>query len=49
MAKGVTVKCSGTCLDARGLTDVPLVIGVERGTMDDLSRWFLESDKTIGF
>lgn len=49
IAKGAKVKCCGTCLDARGLTDVPLVKGVERGSMDDLSRWFLESDKTIGF
>ncbi|MCJ7817641.1 MAG: DsrE family protein [Candidatus Thorarchaeota archaeon] len=49
IVKKVTIKCCGTCLDARGLSEDYLVAGVERGTMSDLAKWTSESDKVITF
>jgi len=47
--KKVTIKCCGTCLDARGLSEDYLVTGAERGTMGDLAKWTAESDKVVTF
>ena len=49
VTKKVTIKCCGTCMDARGLNEESLVSGVERGSMGDLAKWSLESDETITF
>ena len=49
VAKKVSIKCCGTCIDARGLKEESLISGVERGGMSDLARWSLESDKVITF
>jgi uncharacterized protein involved in oxidation of intracellular sulfur len=46
---GGQVACCGTCLDARGLTDVALVDGAERGTLDQCTDWTLWADKVISF
>jgi uncharacterized protein involved in oxidation of intracellular sulfur len=34
-------------MDARGLASVPLINGVERGSMDLLAQWTLEADKVV--
>ena len=47
--KKVTIKCCGTCLDARGLSEESLVSGVERGSMSDLAKWTSESDSVVTF
>ncbi|MHA2213147.1 MAG: DsrE/DsrF/TusD sulfur relay family protein [Candidatus Thorarchaeota archaeon] len=47
--KKATIKCCGSCLDARGLTVESLVSGVERGSMSILAKWTSEADKVITF
>ena len=49
VVKNVAIKCCGTCLDARGLSEEYLLDGVERGTMGDLAKWTSESDKVVTF
>ena len=49
VVKKVAIKCCGTCLDARGLSEESLVSGVERGSMSDLAKWTSESDKVVTF
>ena len=34
-------------MDARGLASLPLVEGAQRGSMDLLAQWTLETDKVI--
>jgi uncharacterized protein involved in oxidation of intracellular sulfur len=47
--KGVAVGACGTCIDARGMTDEPLVEGVLRSTMAELTTWTLWAEKVITF
>jgi uncharacterized protein involved in oxidation of intracellular sulfur len=47
--KGAQVKTCGTCADARGITGLTLIEGVEIGTMSQLAEWTLEADKVITF
>ncbi|MFX0044314.1 MAG: DsrE/DsrF/TusD sulfur relay family protein [Candidatus Hermodarchaeota archaeon] len=49
VAKNVTIKCCGTCLDGRGLKEDSLVTGMDRGSMSELARWTSESGKVITF
>ena len=46
---GGDVGCCGTCLDARALTEAPLVDGARRSTLDELTDWTLAADKTVAF
>jgi uncharacterized protein involved in oxidation of intracellular sulfur len=39
----------GSCLDARGITDVELAEGARRSSMDELTDWTLEADKVLVF
>jgi len=39
----------GTCMDARGLTDIEIVPGAKRSTMDVLAAALLEADKVLVF
>lgn len=48
-AKGVEVKCCGTCLKSRGLKEEDLVEGAQRGTMMILANWVKESDRIVTF
>jgi uncharacterized protein involved in oxidation of intracellular sulfur len=48
-AKGVEIGACGTCLDARGMTDDPLVAGVRRSTLAELTAWTIWADKVITF
>lgn len=47
--RGVVVGCCGTCLDARGMTDDPLVEPARRSTLAELTDWTLWADKVITF
>ncbi|KLV04035.1 hypothetical protein ABT56_15520 [Photobacterium aquae] len=49
LAQGAEVVLCKTCCHARGLSDLPLVDGVQIGTLDDLSRWTLQADKVVTF
>jgi uncharacterized protein involved in oxidation of intracellular sulfur len=39
----------GSCMDARGITDADLVEGARRSSMDELTAWTLEAEKTLVF
>lgn len=47
--KGAKVKICGSCADARGLKDVPLIEGAEISTMAELTNWVVDSDKVLVF
>jgi uncharacterized protein involved in oxidation of intracellular sulfur len=47
--KGTPVGACGTCIDARGMTDEPLVEGVHRSSMAELAEWTIWADKVITF
>jgi uncharacterized protein involved in oxidation of intracellular sulfur len=47
--RGGRVGVCGTCMDARGLGEGDLVEGARRSTMDELTSWTLEADKTLVF
>ena len=49
MNKGGSVKACGSCLQARGLADLPLLEGIESSTMSQLARWVVDSDRVITF
>ncbi len=46
--KGKIGAC-GACLDTRGLTNLPLIEGVHRSSMNELTDWILASDKILSF
>ena len=47
--KGGQVKICGTCADARGIKNLPLIEGAQISTMAELTQWTVESDKVITF
>ncbi|MHA2379939.1 MAG: DsrE/DsrF/TusD sulfur relay family protein [Candidatus Thorarchaeota archaeon] len=49
IAKSVSIKCCGTCLDARGLNEEFLVLGVKRSSMSELAKWTSESEEVVAF
>lgn len=49
IAKGAKVKICGSCADARGLKNIPLIEGTEISTMAELTKWVVESDKVVSF
>ncbi len=54
MLRGLTTKevpigACGTCMDARGLTDVDLMPGPHRSSMAELTTWTIWADKVITF
>lgn len=48
-AQGVPVKLCKTCADGRGISALPLVEGVEIGTLVELAQWTLAADKVLTF
>ena len=48
-AQNVPVKLCKTCTDGRGITSLPLVDGVEIGTLVELAQWTLSADKVLTF
>ena len=47
--KGAKVKICGSCAEARGLKNVPLVEGAEISTMAAFTDWVVDSDKILTF
>ncbi|MHB1687893.1 MAG: DsrE/DsrF/TusD sulfur relay family protein [Ignavibacteriaceae bacterium] len=47
--KGGQVKICGTCADARGIKNLPLIEGAEISTMSELAQWTMDSDKVLTF
>jgi uncharacterized protein involved in oxidation of intracellular sulfur len=47
--KKVLVGACGTCMDARGLTDVDLMPGAHRSTMAELTTWTIWAEKVVTF
>ncbi len=48
-AQQVPVKLCKTCTDARGISNLTLVDGVEIGTLVELANWTLEVEKVLTF
>ena len=48
-ASGADVKLCKTCTDGRGITALPLIDGVEIGTLVELAQWTLAADKILTF
>lgn len=48
-AQNVPIKLCKTCADARGVSGLPLVDGVEIGTLVELAQWTLAVDKVLTF
>ncbi len=48
-ARGVLLGACGTCIDARGMADEPLVEGAHRSSMDELTGWTIWADKVVTF
>lgn len=48
-AQEVPVKLCKTCADGRGVSGLPLIDGVEIGTLVELAQWTIEADKVITF
>jgi len=46
---GAEVLLCRTCSTARGIADLRLVEGVRVGTMADLARWVVESERVLTF
>ena len=46
--KGVVLLC-GTCMDARGISDIELMDGARRSTMDELASATVEADRVLVF
>lgn len=48
-AQNVAVKLCKTCTDGRGITELPLIDGIEIGTLVELAKWTLAADKVLTF
>jgi len=48
-AKGCPVKLCGSCIDARGLSELKFVEGAVRSNLAELSEWVISSDKVLTF
>jgi uncharacterized protein involved in oxidation of intracellular sulfur len=49
VSRGGVIGVCGSCMDARGLRDGDLVQGARRSSMDELTAWTIEADKTVVF
>lgn len=49
LSKSGQVKACGTCAQARGIPELPLIEGVEISNMSELTQWVLTSDKVVSF
>jgi uncharacterized protein involved in oxidation of intracellular sulfur len=47
--KGARVKICGSCAEARGLKNVPLLQGAEISNIAELTQWVADSDKVLTF
>ncbi|MBI5731254.1 MAG: DsrE family protein [Ignavibacteriales bacterium] len=49
LMKGGKIKICGTCADARGIKNLPLIEGAQISTMAELTQWTIEADKVLTF
>lgn len=49
ITRGGKVKACGTCLDARGLSSLTLIEGVEKSNLAEFTAWSVESDRVMTF
>ncbi|MFA5803415.1 MAG: DsrE family protein [Melioribacteraceae bacterium] len=49
LMKGGKIKICGTCADARGIRNLPLIEGAEISNMAELTQWTIEADKVLTF
>ena len=49
ISKGTKVKICGSCAEARGLKNAPLIEKTEISNMTELTNWVIESDKVLTF
>jgi uncharacterized protein involved in oxidation of intracellular sulfur len=47
--RGGKVGVCGTCMDARGITEDELADGCHRSTMEELTDWTQQADRTLVF
>ena len=47
--QGAEIKACGVCADARGMSELELLPGVQLSNMMELSDWISEADKVITF
>jgi len=47
--KGGQVKTCGTCMDARGMTELTLETGISRSNMTEFAQWTIDADRVISF
>lgn len=47
--RGGEVGVCGTCMDARGITDVELAEGCRRSTLEELTDWTQTADRVLVF
>jgi len=47
--KGAKVKVCGGCSEARGISELNLIEGVEISNMKEFSNWVVDSDKVLTF
>jgi uncharacterized protein involved in oxidation of intracellular sulfur len=46
---GAKLKACGGCFEARGISDLSLIEGVEISNMKEFSNWVVEADKVLTF
>ncbi len=49
LKNGAEVRACLTCMEARGLTSVEMIEGVEPSNVDELAEWVREADKVLTF
>lgn len=49
LIKGTKVRICGSCAEARGLKNLPLIEGAEISTLAELTNWLVECDKVLTF
>ncbi len=47
--KGAKIKACGGCSEARGISELKLIDGVEISNMKEFSNWVVEADKVLTF
>ncbi len=47
--KGAKIKACGGCSEARGISELNLIDGVEISNMKEFSNWVVEADKVLTF
>ena len=49
LAQGTLIRLCKSCTDARGISSLPLIEGIEIGTLPLLAQWTLAADKVLTF